>query len=113
MEKIYIEDVTCRVIDMDDIYVLFGRPWNGNVNGRYCENNTYLFEWESHKIKIKPIKKIVKNDPPKVCEKKSDEVSFPIEQKIKDEEADLFIEWVNLYGEDIFEYKDQHVVNYE
>ncbi|PRQ44368.1 hypothetical protein RchiOBHm_Chr3g0478501 [Rosa chinensis] len=80
MGKFYKEEITCHVIDMDDTNVLFGRPWHESVKGGYCKDDTYLFRWESHKIKIKLGRKNIKNYPPKVFEKKLEsKFSLPVE----------------------------------
>ncbi|PRQ52933.1 putative non-specific serine/threonine protein kinase [Rosa chinensis] len=97
MGKFYKEEITCHVIDMDDTNVLFGRPWHEKVKGGYCKDNTYLFRWESHKIKIKPRRKIVKNDHPEVCQKEHEEATLKIEEKlIKVKEADSFITSISM-----------------
>ncbi|PRQ22427.1 hypothetical protein RchiOBHm_Chr6g0250181 [Rosa chinensis] len=97
MGKFYKEEITCHVIDMDDTNVLFGRPWHESVKGGYCKDNTYLFRWESHKIKIKPRRKNIKNDHPEVCEKEHEEATLKIEEKlIKDKEADSFITSISM-----------------
>ncbi|PRQ41622.1 hypothetical protein RchiOBHm_Chr3g0448801 [Rosa chinensis] len=97
MRKFYKEEITCHVIDMDDTNVLFGRPWHESVKGGYCKDNTYLFRWESHKIKIKPRRKNIKNDHLEVCEKEHEEATLKIEEKlIKDKEADSFITSISM-----------------
>ncbi|PRQ27946.1 hypothetical protein RchiOBHm_Chr6g0310791 [Rosa chinensis] len=97
MGKFYKEEITCHVIDMDDTDVLFGRPWHESVKGGYCRDNTYLFRWESHKIKIKPRRNNVKNDHPEVCEKEHEEATLKIEEKlIKDKEVDSFITSISM-----------------
>ncbi|PRQ26948.1 putative cytochrome P450 [Rosa chinensis] len=97
MGKFYNEEITCHVIDIEDTNVLFGRPWHESVKGGYCKDNTYLFRWESHKIKIKPGRKNIKNDHPEVCEKEHEEATLKIEEKlIKDKEADSFITSISM-----------------
>ncbi|PRQ40314.1 putative wall-associated receptor kinase [Rosa chinensis] len=97
MGKFYKEEITCHVIDMDDTNVLFGRPWHESVNGGYCKDNTYLFRWYAHKIKIKPRRKNIKNDHLEMCEKKHEEATLKIEEKlIKDKEDDSFITSISM-----------------
>ncbi|PRQ33509.1 hypothetical protein RchiOBHm_Chr5g0058431 [Rosa chinensis] len=97
MGKFYNEEITCHVIDMDNANVLFGRPWHESVKGSYCKNNTYLFRWESNKIKVKPGRKNIKNDHPKVCEKEHEEATLKIEEKlIKNKEADSFFTSISM-----------------
>ncbi|KAF7151773.1 hypothetical protein RHSIM_Rhsim02G0214500 [Rhododendron simsii] len=53
--KFYRAEVTCDVIEMDASHVLLGRPWQFDVDVVYKgRDNTYCFNWESHKVVMVP-----------------------------------------------------------
>ncbi|KAF7144021.1 hypothetical protein RHSIM_Rhsim05G0064200 [Rhododendron simsii] len=53
--KIYRSEVICDVIEMDASHVLLGRPWQFDVDIVYKgRDNTYSFNWESHKVVMAP-----------------------------------------------------------
>ncbi|XP_028083283.1 uncharacterized protein LOC114284540 [Camellia sinensis] len=63
--KHYKSDVLCDVVDMDASHVLLGRPWQFDVDITFRgRDNTYAFNWGSHKIAMSPLKQ--HKVPPKV-----------------------------------------------
>ncbi|KAF7147414.1 hypothetical protein RHSIM_Rhsim03G0207400 [Rhododendron simsii] len=60
-------EVTCDVIEMDASHVLLGRPWQFDVDVIYKgRDNTYCFNWESHKVVMVPTNHKVSVKPSKV-----------------------------------------------
>ncbi|XP_028104696.1 uncharacterized protein LOC114303746 [Camellia sinensis] len=63
--KHYKSDVLCDVVDMDASHVLLGRPWQFDVDITFRgRDNTYVFNWGSHKIAMSPLNQHIV--PPKV-----------------------------------------------
>ncbi|KAL5577583.1 hypothetical protein UlMin_019282 [Ulmus minor] len=53
--KIYVDEVTCDVIDMDACHVLLGRPWQFDHDITYKgKPNTYSFHWLGRDIVLLP-----------------------------------------------------------
>jgi hypothetical protein len=51
----YRDEVTCDVVEMDACHVLFGQPWQYDVDTTYKgRDNTYLFWWHGKKIILVP-----------------------------------------------------------
>ncbi|XP_062019416.1 uncharacterized protein LOC133735997 [Rosa rugosa] len=49
--KHYKNEVLCDIIDMDACHILFGRPWQYDVDVTYKgRDNVMMFMWNSHKI---------------------------------------------------------------
>ncbi|XP_040373007.1 uncharacterized protein LOC112194683 [Rosa chinensis] len=54
--KHYKDEVLCDIIDMDACHILFGRPWQYDVDVTYKgRDNVMMFMWNSHKIAMAPI----------------------------------------------------------
>nr|GEY20837.1 transposon Ty3-I Gag-Pol polyprotein [Tanacetum cinerariifolium] len=50
-------EVLCIADDIDECHILLGRPWRGEVNGKYdVKRNLYLFSWEGRRIAMVPPK---------------------------------------------------------
>ncbi|KAF7127595.1 hypothetical protein RHSIM_Rhsim11G0041000 [Rhododendron simsii] len=65
--KFYRAEVTCDVIEMDASHVLLGRSWQFDVDVVYKgRDNTYCFNWESHKVVMVPANHKVSVMPSKV-----------------------------------------------
>ncbi|KAL5566686.1 hypothetical protein UlMin_029850 [Ulmus minor] len=53
--KIYVDEVTCDVIDMDACHVLLGRPWQFDHDIMYKgKPNTYSFHWLGRDVVLLP-----------------------------------------------------------
>lgn len=57
IEKFYQDEVICDVVKMDACHILFGRPWQFDVDATYkgCDN-VYSFWWQDKKIILLPIR---------------------------------------------------------
>ena len=54
--KFYQDSVTCDIVDMDACHILFGHPWQHDVDAaNRGKRNIYMFTWEGKKIAMKPI----------------------------------------------------------
>ncbi|PRQ41954.1 putative nucleotidyltransferase, Ribonuclease H [Rosa chinensis] len=54
--KHYKDEVLCDIIDMDACHILFGRPWQYDVDVTYKgRDNVMLFMWNNHKIAMAPV----------------------------------------------------------
>ncbi|XP_061999091.1 uncharacterized protein LOC133716395 [Rosa rugosa] len=54
--KHYKDEVMCDIIDMDACHILFGRPWQYDVDVTYKgRDNVMLFMWKDHKIAMAPV----------------------------------------------------------
>ncbi|KAL5577095.1 hypothetical protein UlMin_018794 [Ulmus minor] len=53
--KIYVDEVTCNVIDMDACHILLGKPWQFNHDVTYKgKPNTYSFHWLGREVVLLP-----------------------------------------------------------
>nr|GEX63520.1 putative nucleotidyltransferase, ribonuclease H [Tanacetum cinerariifolium]GFA07236.1 putative nucleotidyltransferase, ribonuclease H [Tanacetum cinerariifolium] len=84
----YKVEVLCIMDDIDECYILLGRPWRCEVNGKYdLIKNLYLFSWEGTRIAMVPPKITPQLPKPKVKVK---------EKIVKAEVVDEHIEKINL-----------------
>ncbi|PRQ42827.1 putative nucleotidyltransferase, Ribonuclease H [Rosa chinensis] len=61
--KHYKDEVLCDIIDMDACHILFGRPWQYDVDVTYKgRDNVMLFMWNNHKIAMAHVCQFEKSD---------------------------------------------------
>ena len=57
MDKCYVDEVVCYVVEMDACHLIMDRPWHYDVDATYrCKNNVYVFFKNDRKIVLGPIK---------------------------------------------------------
>ena len=57
MGKSYADEVLCDIVEMDACHLIFGRPWQYDLDATHrCRDNVYVFFKNSKKIVIGPIK---------------------------------------------------------
>ena len=57
MGNCYVNEVACDVVDMDACHLIFGRPWQYEVDATHrCKDNVYVFFKNGRKIFLSAIK---------------------------------------------------------
>ncbi|XP_024195614.1 uncharacterized protein LOC112198723 [Rosa chinensis] len=63
ISKHYKDEVLCDIINMDACHILFGRPWQYDVDVTYKgRDNVMMFMWNSHKIAMAPVSQFERSD---------------------------------------------------
>ena len=57
MDKCYVDEVVCDVVEIDASHLILGRPWQYDVDATYrCKDNVYVFFKNGRKIFLGLIK---------------------------------------------------------
>ena len=57
MDKCYVDEIVCDVVEIDASHLILGRPWQYDVDATYrCKDNVYVFFKNGRKIFLGLIK---------------------------------------------------------
>jgi len=67
--ELYLDFVTCDVVDMDNCHILLERPWQHDIDAtRKGEENIYTFTWKGKRVIMRPISLTSKSTKEKASE---------------------------------------------
>ena len=60
MDKCYIYEVFCDVVEIDACHLILGRPWQYDVDATHrCKDNVYVFFKNGKKLSLVLLRKVV------------------------------------------------------